>query len=221
MITKGQIKQKIGNKYAVRIPLFESAGNPQEVILTATLCYDPGNLEAYKEGDIVFVGFENNQISSPVILGKLYTGIETETNTYSYNSTLKTEVSAILPKKTSIGEFTPEQVYAALKSNQIYEERIKTLENEVRGLIKLVTNNISDIEKLQEEWEEIFGAGTSTRQDIDAIYKGEPVTDILEGDNITTIQDIDDIYEGQQVTDPIVSDLVTNNEDIDELYTED
>ena len=104
---------------------------------------------------------------------------------------------------------------------KIYEERITTLENEVRGLIRLITENITDINTLQEEWEEIFGEGLSKDEDINAMFAGEPVTDPLIGDNITTDQDIVDIYNNIPVTNPLSGDNITNDEDIEEMYAED
>ena len=139
MIAKALIVEQIDNKFRVRIPLFESAGNLSECILTATLCYVPGDLDVYRVGDVVFVAFENNQINSPVIIGKLYTGKE-ETNTkLSQSANLKVTTQAILPGNTKIGEFLPEDVYTALKSSPIYEQRITDLEEKVKVLSEIIT----------------------------------------------------------------------------------
>ena len=139
MIAKAQIKEIIGKKFLVRVPLFESAGNPQEVTLLATLCYQPGNLESYKVGDVVFVAFENGEFSNAVIIGKLYLGLETETNSYSYNAALKAVVSAELPRKTSIGDFNADQVYTALRNDPIHEERLTEVEANVKTIVDILS----------------------------------------------------------------------------------
>lgn len=139
MIAKAQIKEIIGKKFLVRVPLFESAGNPQEVTLLATLCYQPGNLESYKVGDVVFVAFENGEFSNAVIIGKLYLGLETETNSYSYNAALKAVVSAELPRKTSIGDFSADEVYTALRNDPIHEERLTEVEANVKTIVDILS----------------------------------------------------------------------------------
>lgn len=81
MITKGIIQtiDSTTNAYNVRVPIFEGAGNKHAVVLTATAAINPGHFAGYQQNDVVFIGFENNDINSPVILGKLYLGAQNET----------------------------------------------------------------------------------------------------------------------------------------------
>jgi hypothetical protein len=81
MITKGivietpqskKLKDLNSNKYRVRIPLFESAGLDTVYNLDSCLCYGSQLDLSIKEGDVVFISFENNELDKPVILGKLY-----------------------------------------------------------------------------------------------------------------------------------------------------
>ena len=139
MIAKAVIEEQVGNKFKVRIPLFESAGNKNECILTATLSYVPGNLDSYVVGDVVFVAFENNQISNPVIIGKLYLGPEKQNTNLSQASVLNVINEAKLPNQTSIGEFSPAQVYSALKNSEIYEGRVTNLEKQMKSLLDDLT----------------------------------------------------------------------------------
>lgn len=37
----------------------------------------PGMLDSYKVGDVVILGFEENRYSKPIVLGKLFTGKDT------------------------------------------------------------------------------------------------------------------------------------------------
>ena len=79
MIFKAFIKElpKNDNKYVVRVPALED-NTTREMVLSALLCNQPGEYAGYKVGDVVFVEFENNKLDVPIILGKLYTGIEKE-----------------------------------------------------------------------------------------------------------------------------------------------
>lgn len=79
MIVKGIIKSidVQGNTCVVRMPSFETAGN-DEIIATATVSNSPGSYNGYKVDDVVWVAFENDQLECPVIIGKLYLGIEAE-----------------------------------------------------------------------------------------------------------------------------------------------
>ena len=85
MITKGEIlalpNSKTNNKFIVKIYIFNTAGIPEYIRLNAskqeaTLCYPSGLYNNYKVGDKVVVGFENNQMSSPIILGKFYETVD-------------------------------------------------------------------------------------------------------------------------------------------------
>lgn len=79
MITKGIIKSidLTGNTCTVRLPLFETAGN-DPIIETATISNTPGNYNGYKVDDVVWIGFENGMMNTPVVIGKLYLGVEAE-----------------------------------------------------------------------------------------------------------------------------------------------
>ena len=82
MIVKGIIKSidYSGNTCTVRIPIFESAANENEVVISAILSTLPGIYNGYKEEDVVFIAFENNDYDMPVVIGKLYLGVENEKN---------------------------------------------------------------------------------------------------------------------------------------------
>lgn len=79
MVTKGIIKSIDikGNTCIIRIPSFETAGD-NEFIATATVSNTPGSYNGYKVNDVVWVAFEDNQFECPVIIGKLYLGIDAE-----------------------------------------------------------------------------------------------------------------------------------------------
>lgn len=77
MITKGDIVEidYLTNTCEVRIPIFETPAKAQEkVIMTATIILPPGVSNGYVAGDKVYVGFVDNSMSSPTVLGLLYPG---------------------------------------------------------------------------------------------------------------------------------------------------
>ena len=141
MITKAIIKQKLENKYLVRIPLLESSATIGEVVLYATLCYEPGNLDTYNIDDVVFVDFENNQLNKPVIIGKLYLEEEEKQRGYVKTGSINVNTSAYLPFNTYIGDVTPDEVYAALKNDKINQDRLAYLEDKVKELEERLENN--------------------------------------------------------------------------------
>ena len=114
MVTKGIIESlpEVGsNRFLVRIPLFESAGigHTDDRLNTsnfeATLCYQPGNFKGYNVGDVVYIGFEADNISYPVILGKLYVpNDDASSNSYTYANQLRVDGRTDLSSDTYINE---------------------------------------------------------------------------------------------------------------------
>lgn len=77
MIQKA-IVESIENEYQVkvRIPKYDKMsgdGFSYNDLSTSIICSSPGTLVNYSVGDIVLVGFENDEINKPVVLGLLYT----------------------------------------------------------------------------------------------------------------------------------------------------
>ena len=79
MIQKAIIEEIVANGYQarVRIPRYNKASSSptatdKQDLAIATICTYPGIHPSYQIGDIVFVGFENDRVNQPVILGLLY-----------------------------------------------------------------------------------------------------------------------------------------------------
>lgn len=110
MITKA-IVEKIYDNYriAVRIPIFDKVPNvdgatPTDQLGVATICTLPKASPNIMVGDTVFVAFENNDISQPVIIGYLYSeNLPKAAQGLNLDSI---EVSAVakLPSQTTIGD---------------------------------------------------------------------------------------------------------------------
>lgn len=115
-------------------------GNP-ETVIPAVFSVTPGTFNSYKENDVVWVAFENNIASHPVIIGKLYAGTKadkTEPRGVVNCKSLTVSDSAVLPASTKITQATSE----------ILDERnglqVKTLEE----LISAVAENTATISNL-------------------------------------------------------------------------
>ncbi len=67
----------------VRIPLFENASrNTNMIEADAQFSIVPGVYNSYKTGDVVFIGFEENKMELPIILGKLFVSSAAEASSY-------------------------------------------------------------------------------------------------------------------------------------------
>lgn len=159
MLTKGYIVElatKTSNKYKVRIPLFDSAGQDtltnNDNIVEATLCYIPGNLNGYKVGDCVFVEFENDEESKPVILGRLFTNDSGEEfRGLEKIDSLNVSNIAKLPLNSTIGEVSAQTLIDNLKLSKVNSERIDQISSseDISKLEKQVETNTSSIESIK------------------------------------------------------------------------
>lgn len=74
------------NLCRVRIPLFENASrNVNMIEADAQINIVPGIYNSYKTGDVVFIGFEEDKMELPIILGKLFVSAATEASSYRGN----------------------------------------------------------------------------------------------------------------------------------------
>ena len=88
MLTKAIIQSidYTKNMCRVRIPLFENASRNVNIIeAEAQINIVPGIYNSYKTGDVVFIGFEENKMELPVILGKLFVSASAEAGSYRGN----------------------------------------------------------------------------------------------------------------------------------------
>lgn len=78
MLTRGYVVDVDYNsaKLKVRIPILNSVATdknctPDDQLMKASYLEIPGVNVQYKVGDVVVIGFENNQLGSPIVLGHL------------------------------------------------------------------------------------------------------------------------------------------------------
>ena len=106
MITKAVVQSinSTGTRCVIRMPLFETASSSTPVIAEALVNITPGVFNNIEVDDVVFVGFEENAIEKPIILGKLFKGAQTESEIRGGGGifdTIKVTTTATLPATTN------------------------------------------------------------------------------------------------------------------------
>lgn len=153
MITKGLIKtiDYNNNSCTVRLPLFEGANTVHEVILPAVFSVQPGVYNGYTEGDVVFVDFETDNFSTPIVIGKLFLGTEKEENSNKKGnltaSTLTITNSASLPLTTALTFDTPASTRVPVDNRYA---KYKSLLDIINALNK-TDDNFSEIKRIDYE----------------------------------------------------------------------
>ena len=151
MLTKGEIVSidYAGSTCKVHVPYFDGTVGGDPFIEQATIITQPGIYGGYKVGDIVVVGFEDKELSRLIVLGKLFTGIENETEargTINCQS-LKVETKTNLPADTNISSSKNEDVAAVegsvtdSNSNNLVDiiNRLTGVENNTFGVASEVS----------------------------------------------------------------------------------
>ena len=108
MITKGIIEEILSPYSArVRLPIFDSIKDAQNSVSTgnlrvASICSLPNCTNLLGIGDIVFVGFEDDDLGKPVILGNLVKEQPSTANPSINSYSLNIDNSVNLPGAVSI-----------------------------------------------------------------------------------------------------------------------
>jgi len=146
LITKAIIKSinATGTRCTVEIPLFKSASMTKPVEATALINITPGIFNNLKVNDVVFIGFEENAMEKPIILGKLFTGASEGNirggggifNNLTVNST------ANLPASTTFTfPQTPQNEYKDFTSLKSIADYIKWLERYAKANVDHISSD--------------------------------------------------------------------------------
>lgn len=154
-MTRAIIEGRIDNyHYRVRIPIINKlkssvSATPTEELAIATIAAIPGCSPKFRNGDIVFVEFEERDTSKPVIVGRLYnTDDKTIASDANFDS-LVANVNVELPVDTTIGKVTKTNILylEGLNSNVQYEfDKNNTEHQSINDNIDEIEENIDDIE---------------------------------------------------------------------------
>lgn len=129
MITRALVEDVdyTANKLKVRIPILDGMRFNQdglsnaELNWAAVLCI-PGLEIEYKVGDVVVVGFEDNDIGSPIVLGYLkLTGVQLESRLHGSFKDLEVTESFTAPTNTKIGKTSYEEINKVVTDKDLSE----------------------------------------------------------------------------------------------------
>ena len=159
MITLGyitKVNEPGENLFEVRLPIFEKAGTNADLHDTsgsyfeANLGYDPGNLNSYRVGDCVVVGFLDNKRDRPVILGKLYVGDEAAATNFSHSNTLVVTASATLPSNTTIGGMQLDTILTNLRQTEHLSDVLSQIYGDMPGLVEKVEELSNEVDAIRD-----------------------------------------------------------------------
>jgi hypothetical protein len=116
------------SKVRVRIPTLNgiassSTATPTSQLEWASLIQTPGIVCEYEVGDVVVVGFEDNDYSSPIVLGYLKLsktdGMKDAKRTHITTTSLSVKENVTLPTNTSF--LAPNSTQQVLPFNELWE----------------------------------------------------------------------------------------------------
>lgn len=147
MLTKGIIKSidYTGNTGTVHIPFFDGAVGGDPFIQTAIFINPPGIYGGYKVEDTVIVGFEDQELSRIIVLGKLFLGANQETEcrgTINCESLLA-ENKVMLPTNTELDSYNPNN-RADVSGNNTSYKNIQDIISKLQVLDKQININATD-----------------------------------------------------------------------------
>lgn len=140
MLCKAIIESKLSKyKFKVRIPSLhkgvESIGaTPTQSIPSAIASISAGVYPALKVNDVVLVGFEDDDIDKPIIVGLLFSESAYNVGSDIISDSLQVKVNTVLPEETQIGEVTSGNI-----------KFLKGLNNNVQTQLDNANNRIDDI----------------------------------------------------------------------------
>ena len=142
MITKGIIEEILSPYSArVRLPIFDSIKDAQNSVSTgnlrvASICSLPNCTNLLGIGDIVFVGFEDDDLGKPIILGNLVKEQPSTANPSINSYSLNIDNSVNLPGAVSINN-----------TDNIDLTQLIGLKCNVQTALNKITADINEIKK--------------------------------------------------------------------------
>ena len=142
MITKGIIEEILSPYSArVRLPIFDSIKEAQNSVNTgslrvASICSLPNCTNLLAVNDIVFVGFEDDDLGKPIILGNLVKEQPSIANPSLSGYSLNIEDSVTIPGNININ-----------KTNNIDLTQLIGLKCNVQAALNQITADINEIKK--------------------------------------------------------------------------
>lgn len=139
--------------FTVRIPSLNKSENaigstPDEELYKAVVSSTSGVHPSLRKGDVVIVGFENGNVSCPVIIGQLFNKRFESIQSDSSFSSLEVIVNASLPEDTRIGTLTPANIFSLKNLDLNVKEKfinIDQLHQKYESEIELLKSSIDEL----------------------------------------------------------------------------
>lgn len=157
MITKAIVEAIVDTySFRVRIPVINRSKDaalhtPTEELYISSICTVAGCIPNVRVGDIVYVSFEDNDLSRPVILGYLYKDSYGDTLCDFEIGNLTVDGSAHLSKDTSIGNVTPSEISFLEGTKSNIQWQLDLFEKDIEFL---KTGAVIPLEQQQSDWDE-------------------------------------------------------------------
>ena len=163
MLTKAYIQEVLSpHSVKVRIPLYhkiEGVGGStrNDELPVGCVCTLPNFVTDINPGDIVILGFEEDNISKPVVLGHLSTNNPPRSLTDITCNKLVAKGDVVLDEHTTIGGVEPENIKCLerLSANigdtfEIIDKEIKLLHTTAKELEEGIVDNANSIVKIKD-----------------------------------------------------------------------
>ena len=167
MVTRGIVEAVLNEySYKVRIPIFDRIEADAEhtdynSLSTAVASIPKGLNNSIKVGDVIFLTFENNNLTEPIIIGQLYREAITNDVTAAFSGRyLEITDEAKLPSNTTIGTLSYDKLFMLSNVKYDIQRQIDKLTHD------LGYANDEDLETIRDEISKLYDAKDSLEKDI-------------------------------------------------------
>lgn len=149
MVTRAKILEIISDEEVkIEVPAFgliEEMEGEDDVnsMPHARICTVPGCYPNFKSGDVVLICIEDNDLSTPMIMGRL---IPDDGSLGTSNATLQNltvEKDSVLAKNTTIGDVTAENIEQLIGANYNIQGQLDTNMSQKTDFLKFLTDTFS------------------------------------------------------------------------------
>lgn len=155
MLTKAFVTEVYSPHSArVRIPLINKIDDvqdstPRDELPLAAVCTIPNFLTNLQRGDVVIVGFEEDDTAHPIILGYLSTSQGTNSTVDIKCGEIQVTDRVIFPADVTIGKITPENIGTLLNLEDNIKQTFESVKADIVNLQSQVGINSGQIAGLQ------------------------------------------------------------------------
>mgnify|MGYP003295047062 CR=1 FL=1 len=152
MVTRAKILEIISDmEIKIEVPAFgliEELEGEEEVneMPTARICTVPGCYPNFEEGDIILICIEDNDLSNPMIMGRLIPddgSLGTSNGTFQ---NLTVEKDTVLAKETTIGEVTSGNIEQLYGANYNLQGQLDTNIAQRTELLDFISETLDEVE---------------------------------------------------------------------------